>query len=208
MYGHWATTINFNTTDYVGFVYLITNILTSQKYVGKKNFKVNKRATEDWKFYISSSVYLKEDILSYGKENFKFEILVVCKTKQELDEKEISIQIERNVLKALLCDGSREYYNRYIHRVGCNTNGLTFSDSIRKKMSNSHIGIPHGSRDNIIYEFKNLDTGTIEHWTRHEFYKTVGADPCKLVIGKAQSVRQWVCLSVRSKLLRQYPNRK
>jgi hypothetical protein len=207
MYGHWITQIEFNPDNYVGFVYLVTNNLTDQKYIGKKNFKVGTKVPDLWKYYISSSKYLKEDILKFGKENFKFEILHLCTDKNELDSLEIKIQIERNVLKSQLFDGVREYYNRYIHKVGLSTNGLKFSLKSRQKMTKSRTGVPHAD-DKTIYRFKNTETSEIQHWTRKEFYKIVGADPCKLVIGKAKSVRKWVCLNPRENTIRKYTNRK
>ena len=61
-------------TDYppniAGFVYLITNTLTDEKYIGCKHMRVN-----NWPKYIGSSKYLAEAIEEHGYENFKFEIL-------------------------------------------------------------------------------------------------------------------------------------
>jgi hypothetical protein len=142
MYGHWIIQEKFNPEDYFGFIYLVTNILTNQKYIGKKNFKIQTRKTEKWQDYLSSSKYLRKDILELGKENFKFEILLLCKTKEELDSNEIKIQKERNILKSLLPNGTREYYNRYIHKVGLSTNGIKFDKEVKEKMRKTHTGVP------------------------------------------------------------------
>src|SRR5690554_2525437 len=82
--------------DYIGFVYLITNLVTGRKYIGKKLLKTNRRIRRktgrkvrrqikesDWKEYYGSNDELKEDVKKYGKENFKREILHLCKTKGE-----------------------------------------------------------------------------------------------------------------------------
>jgi hypothetical protein len=206
MYGHWITKVEFNPDDFTGFVYLVINVLTGQKYIGKKNFRVNTRTTENWQEYTSSSKYLNEDIIKLGKENFRFEILYLCKTKEELDNLEIKEQKDRNILKSLLPNGTREYYNRYIHKVGLSTNGVKFKEEIKEKMRKTHTGVPHNSKDKDLYLFKNIITNEIVNWTRKEFYDTVGADPCKLVIRKAKSVRKWVCLNPREHMIRNYPS--
>lgn len=209
MYGHWITKTEFNPTDFIGFIYLVTNVITEQKYIGKKNFKISTRTTERWQEYTSSSKYLNEDIRKLGKENFRFEILFLCTTKDELDNLEIEEQKQRNILKSLLPDGTREYYNRYIHRIGLSTNGIKFDKKIKEKMRKTHTGVPHNSKDKSLYLFRNTITQEIVKWTRKEFYDTVGADPCKLVIGKAASVRKWVCINPREHMIRNYPsNRK
>jgi hypothetical protein len=209
MYGHWISNIKFNPANFIGFVYLVTNVLTDQKYIGKKNFRVNTRTTEKWKEYTSSSKYLNKDIAELGKENFLFEILYLCKTIEELDSLEITEQKSRNILKSLLPDGTREYYNRYIHKVGLSTNGAKFDITIKEKMRKTHTGVPHNSKDRNLYLFKNKVTQETMNWTRKEFYDAVGADPCKLVIGKAKSVRKWICINPREHMIREYPsNRK
>jgi len=162
MYGHWITKIEFNPDDYIGFVYLVINVLTDQKYIGKKNFRVNTRTTERWEEYTSSSKYLTKDILKLGKENFRFEILFLCKTKEELDNLEIEEQKRRNILRSLLPNGTREYYNRYIHKVGLSTNGAKFSEDVKEKMRKTHTGVPHNSKDKKVYQFKDTNTGIVQ----------------------------------------------
>ena len=69
---------------YYGFCYLITNMSTSKKYIGRKyfwSFRKKKGHTRrskqesDWKKYYGSCPELKDDIKKFGKENFKREIL-------------------------------------------------------------------------------------------------------------------------------------
>lgn len=126
--GHWLLNEGVNITENTfGFIYEITNLKNSKKYIGKKQcisrlkrrpLKGKKRnridyKESDWKEYTSSSAELNEDIQKYGKENFKFVILRACNNKWELAYFEILEQIKREVL---LRD---DYYNGIINvRIG------------------------------------------------------------------------------------------
>ena len=84
--------------EYEGFVYLITNKTTGQKYVGKKltKFKTTKpplkgkknkrRGTKesDWKTYYGSSDRLNADVAALGEDKFTREILYLCKGRGEM----------------------------------------------------------------------------------------------------------------------------
>ena len=113
--------------EYIGFVYLITNLTNDKKYIGKKlaQFKVTKkplkgkknkrRSTKesDWKTYWGSSDKLNEDVEYLGPENFTREILYYCTSRGELSYLEAKEQFDREVLK------TDEYYNGIINvRVG------------------------------------------------------------------------------------------
>ena len=104
--------IPINIEDYQGFVYIITNLKTSQYYIGKKNFwriakskplkgkknKRHKKIETDWKDYYGSCNNLLNDIELIGKENFKREIVLLCDSKFTLAYSEIEMQINRRVL--------------------------------------------------------------------------------------------------------------
>ena len=110
--------------EYVGFVYLITDLSNNKKYVGKKNFwsirrlpplkgKTRKRTVKkdsDWQDYFGSSEQVKLLVESQGRNNFKREILHLCSTKGLMSYLEAKEQFEREVLF------SDEYYNEFI---GC-----------------------------------------------------------------------------------------
>lgn len=113
--------------EYVGFVYLITNLTNDKKYIGKKlaQFKVTKkplkgkknkrRSTKesDWRDYWGSSDMLNEDVRTLGPENFTREILYYCTGRGEMSYLEAREQFERKVLE------TDEYYNGIINvRVG------------------------------------------------------------------------------------------
>lgn len=110
-----------------GFVYLITNLTDSRKYVGKKlaRFKTtkpplkgkkNKRRgykESDWRDYWGSSDKLNDDVAALGPENFTREILYFCKSRAEMSYIEAREQFDRRVLE------TDEYYNGIINcRVG------------------------------------------------------------------------------------------
>ena len=112
---------------YIGFVYLITNLTTGQKYVGKKlaqfkktrpplkGRKLKRRSVveSDWRSYWGSSDRLNTDIQTLGTEKFTREILYYCKSKAEMSYLEAREQFERRVLE------TDEYYNGIINvRVG------------------------------------------------------------------------------------------
>lgn len=108
--------------DYVGFVYLITDLSNGRKYVGKKLFvsrrklpalkgKTRKRvkiSESDWKTYYGSSDEVQQLVEQQGSNNFKREILHLCKTKGAMSYLELKEQMDRQVL---LTD---EYYNGII----------------------------------------------------------------------------------------------
>jgi len=108
--------------EFQGFVYLITDINNGKKYVGKKNFwkpkilpitKTRKRrkrtrVESDWRLYFGSSEEVKLLVETKGQENFKREILRLCKTKGEMTYFEMKEQFDRDVL---LRD---DYYNEFI----------------------------------------------------------------------------------------------
>jgi len=114
--------------DCVGFVYLITNVVSGRKYIGKKLSKFSKttyktvklkngtkkkkkirsKIDSDWQTYYGSSVELSADIAQIGVDNFTREILHYCKSKSETSYTEAREQFDRKVLE------SNEYYNGQI----------------------------------------------------------------------------------------------
>lgn len=95
---------------YFGFVYLITDLSTDKKYIGKKFFnfrrKIKKKDTRrttfesDWKDYYGSSKELTKLVEEKGKDNFKREIIVLCKTAGEVNFSEVFCQFLVGVLES------------------------------------------------------------------------------------------------------------
>lgn len=116
----------YDTTpeEYQGFVYLITELDTDKKYIGKKNFwrpktlpknskrkrKIRTRVESDWRTYFGSNKAVQTLVETKGYDNFKREILRLCKTKGQMSYYEAKLQFEYDVLL------SDEYYNEFI---GC-----------------------------------------------------------------------------------------
>ena len=119
------------SSEYIGFVYLITNITNNRKYIGKKltQFKRSKRPLKgrtnkrrytvesDWKDYYGSSDELSADVEQLGKDKFKREILFWCTSKSELSYIEAREQFSHKVLE------SRDWYNGHI-RVRVHQKGI------------------------------------------------------------------------------------
>lgn len=114
--------------EYAGFVYLITNLRTNRRYIGKKLSKFSKttyrierlkngkkrrkkirgKIESDWQTYYGSSPELTKDIELLGTENFTREILYYCRSKSECSYIEAREQFSRRVLE------SDDYYNNNI----------------------------------------------------------------------------------------------
>lgn len=110
---------------YYGFIYEITNTINGKRYIGRKYFTAAKtrqvkgkkkrtRVESDWKDYWGSSKYLLADIEAYGVENFKREIIRLCKTRGECNYWETKLQFHYNVLEAKTENGEWAFYNENI----------------------------------------------------------------------------------------------
>jgi hypothetical protein len=131
-----GNTVNEIPEGKLGFVYLITNLKTGQKYIGKKlaqfkrtkpplkGKKLKRRSTveSDWRDYWGSSDRLNADVAQLGPENFTREILYYCTSKAEMSYIEAREQFDRRVLE------TDEYYNGIIN---CRVGG---SDKLRKAL--------------------------------------------------------------------------
>lgn len=105
--------------DNYGFVYLITNLKSGKKYIGKKFFyssrtkvvkgkKKKLKVSSDWQTYYGSNEELKKDVIMHGKDSFKREILHLCLSKGSAGYLEAKEQFVNGVLE------SDDYYNSWI----------------------------------------------------------------------------------------------
>jgi hypothetical protein len=87
-----VTSVDDMPYETIGFIYMITQISTGKKYIGKKlidkaatktvkGVKKKIRKPSDWKEYWSSSPDLKALISQVGQQDFVREILVFAKSK-------------------------------------------------------------------------------------------------------------------------------
>lgn len=117
-YGHWRYEGEIIVDECFGFVYLITNLVSGKKYLGKKQFhsyRKKKRVAESkWHMYTGSSTELNADIRKLGKHKFTFRILQVYKTRGGLVYGEANLQHKMNTLTEKDKEGERVWYNKQI----------------------------------------------------------------------------------------------
>ena len=105
--------------SWYGFVYQITHIHTGKKYIGRKYFTLagykqvkgkrkKIRKESDWRTYYGSSKHLQSDIEQCGKDQFKREIVRLCKNRTECSYYETKAIFEED---ALLSD---DWYNHWV----------------------------------------------------------------------------------------------
>jgi hypothetical protein len=115
---------DFNIDDYYGYVYLTTNMLTGEAYIGKKIFKnsTNKKLGKkeiaalptkrgrvtskkkiiiesNWKTYYGSSDEVKEWVKNVPKDKLLRVVLRLCKSSKELTYYETKYLFQYNVLE-------------------------------------------------------------------------------------------------------------
>ncbi len=120
--------INELPDECIGFVYLITNLTSGRKYIGKKLAKFSKttyktvklkngkkkkkkirsKVDSDWREYYGSNDQLNKDVTALGADNFTREILYLCRSKAECSYIEAREQFSHKVLE------SDNYYNGQI----------------------------------------------------------------------------------------------
>ena len=69
-------------------IYTITNIKNNTKYVGQTSRPFETRIAEHCRGY-STTAAVDKIIKEEGIENFKFEIIEECQTREQMDEREI-----------------------------------------------------------------------------------------------------------------------
>lgn len=80
------------------FIYLTTNLVTNEKYIGKHYGDLNDN-------YLGSGTILLRAIKKYGKENFEREILYIS---QDAEENNIK---EKEFIKVFNAVNDRTFYN-------------------------------------------------------------------------------------------------
>ena len=104
---------------HIGFVYLIENLITGRKYIGRKYFttagtkqvngkKKKIRKSSDWKNYWGSNDTLKREVGELGEHNFRKTILRLCKSKSECSYYETKEIFAKDALL------DENYYNSWV----------------------------------------------------------------------------------------------
>ena len=70
------------------YIYKITNLINQKYYIGKRHTKSNDPLNDG---YWGSGKLIKAAIKKYGLSNFKKEILEICDTVEELNQREAEI---------------------------------------------------------------------------------------------------------------------
>tara|TARA_B100001287_G_scaffold274612_1_gene280284 strand:+ start:991 stop:1389 length:399 start_codon:yes stop_codon:yes gene_type:complete len=124
MWTYNGSEYNETPEEYQGFVYIITELDSGKKYLGKKNFwrpkvlpknskrsrRMRTRVESDWRGYYGSSKELQVLVEQRGGDNYKREIIRLCRTKGEMSYYEAKAQFDNDVLL------SDEWFNNFI---GC-----------------------------------------------------------------------------------------
>ena len=118
---HWLyknKTLKEAPEGYFGFVYIITNLESGRKYIGRKYFGTTRRVKvagkkrrkvirkdSNWKEYTGSSKELNNDIKTLGMLQFRFEILILGRTKGQVN------YLEENIHHRYHVASNGQFYN-------------------------------------------------------------------------------------------------
>jgi hypothetical protein len=120
MWLYYGEPINEDSlSDFIGFVYIITNLDSGRQYIGKKLLKFKRTKTvkgkkkkilvdSDWKTYWGSNKVLIEEVQSLGQDKYKREIVRLCKSRGELNYFEAKYQFTLGALE------SERFYNEWV----------------------------------------------------------------------------------------------
>lgn len=86
--GHWQYCEDMGGKEYVGFIYVIRDVMNEKLYLGKKYYRSMGRETKgnelNWRWYISSSDKLSDAVKARGKDKFEFVCIEQYRTKGAL----------------------------------------------------------------------------------------------------------------------------
>lgn len=151
------------------YIYLTTNLVNGKQYIGKHKGLLN----DD---YIGSGIAISAAIDKYGKQNFTKQILCICQTEKECNEKEKFFIETYNAVK------DKNFYNiANGGQGGYVTAGYTQE---QRKLVNKKISVSNSSENHHMYgkhhteETKEkLREASLRYWTedkkkeRSEQYK-------------------------------------
>ena len=148
-------------------IYITTNLVNGRKYLGKDAKNRNS--------YLGSGKYLKMALKTYGRENFKKEIVEYCKDLTELNDREVYW------LRKLQCKEDPTYYNVIDTLTPCRA-GTPLTESHRKKISESRKGQKHSKEyrkkmSNLLKEIKSTLDCSHSNETKDKISKALKNKP-------------------------------
>lgn len=123
--------LGLTNMDNFGIIYKATNVINGKIYIGQTVQRLHVRIRDHINTALTnhSNIYFHNAIRKYGKENFEWEIIECCDSKEELDE------IEFHYIKQY-----NSFENGYNLTMGGEGSfGYTHSDKIKNKMSNASL---------------------------------------------------------------------
>ena len=104
------------------YIYLTVNLITGKKYIGQRSCHCE--ISKDT--YLGSGEILKKAIKKYGKEHFSKEILEICYSKNELNQK------EKQWIEFFDAVNSSDFYNITSGGTGGNTYCFLSGDKLEQ----------------------------------------------------------------------------
>lgn len=104
-----------------GFIYITTNLVNGKRYLGQSVFNKN------WQKYLGSGIAFKNALKSYGRENFRKNIIYICYSADELNQVEYDLSIFFDVVE------SDDWYNLVLG--GGTSMGWHPSEETKRKIS-------------------------------------------------------------------------
>lgn len=109
--------------DPYGFIYITTNLVNGMRYLGQKAFN------QGWETYLGSGRAFKKALKDYGRENFKRDIILVCYSDEELNQKEYELSVFFDVVE------SDDWYNLVLG--GGTSRGWHPSEETKRKIGDA-----------------------------------------------------------------------
>lgn len=151
---------NENLTQYNYYIYKTTNLINQKQYIGKHKGNIQDN-------YLGSGILITAAIDKYGAKNFKKEILCLCKTEEEANEK------EKYYIQLFNAINDTNFYNVADGgQGGYVTKGYTTEQrlAVNKKISEANSGQKHHMYNKHHSEEtkKKLREKSLAYWTEEK----------------------------------------
>ena len=208
--GHWVG-LKADTKNYFGFIYIIRDLKSGRKYIGKKQFfgarrvmkgcksKVTDRQSPKWKSccwremawrtYSGSSKSLDKWRTKNPDHEYVHEIIHLCRSKGVLHYMELKEMWDRDVLKGRLSSGEHRYFNRSIGAIKFRPPEFVSKETIKKR-SGDHNSNYSDKKKELVHS-KSFE---VFYGTQVEFRKFTGYSRSAvsgLFSGSSLSLYEW-----------------